>query len=349
MTTYHEPDRDDDLAALLRLSRGAGRVDEQRSSRVREAVHQAWAMDVRRRRRRTVRLWLAGSAAAAAVLVFLVRLWIPALPGRDDTGSARAPMDSPSVVATVRFVSGDLRGRADDRADLMLRVGDAVSAGGLVATGDYGMGSLTLVDGTDLRVGRGSTLVFRGPRRIDLQRGRVYIDTGHRGNPREPIEIVAGAAVVRDIGTRFLVTLDGSLSVGVREGRVHLAQGGTAHEATPGEHLLVSMTGVVTRSRRRPYGREWDWIVQAAPPPVVDGRTLDEFLTWVEREGGRSVQFEDIDLRESARHTVVYGSIDGLSVEDALRVVLPTCGLGHRAADDVIVIVAADEPRGVSR
>ena len=349
MTTHHEPDRDDDLAALLRLSQGTGRVDEQRSTRVREAVHQAWALDVRRRRRQTVRLWLAGSAAAAAVLVFLVRPWIPALPGRDDTGPARVMMDSPSVVATVRFVSGDLRGRADDRADLMLRVGDAVSAGELVATGDDATGSLTLADGTDLRVGPGSTLVFLGSRRIDLQRGRVYVDTGQRGNLQEPVEIVAGTAVVRDIGTRFLVTRDGSVSVGVRDGRVQVTQQGTAHEATPGEHLFVSTAGAVTRSYRQPYGREWDWIVQAAPPPAIDGRTLEEFLTWVEREGGRAVQFADAALRESSRHTVVYGSIDGLSVEDALRVVLPTCGLGHRAADGVIVIVAADEPKGASR
>lgn len=96
---------------------------------------------------------------------------------------------------------------------------------------------------------------------------------------------MAGTAVVRDIGTRFLVTRDGSVSVGVRDGRVQVTQQGTAHEATPGEHLFVSTAGAVTRSYRQPYGREWDWIVQAAPPPAIDGRTLEEFLTWVEREG----------------------------------------------------------------
>ncbi len=348
MTTHHEPDGDDDLAALLRLSRVAGRVDEQRTSRVREAVHQAWATDVRRRRRRAVGLWLAGSAAAAATLVFLVRPWLPTSPGRTDPGPASVVSSSP-VVATVRFVRGDVRGRADKPVDVVLGVGDAVSAGGLVVTGDLATGSLTLADGTDLRVGPASTLVFKGPRHVELQRGRVYVDTGQRGSLQEPLEIVAGAAVVRDIGTRFLVARDGNVSVGVRDGRVQVTQHGAAHEATPGEHLLVSMAGVVTRSHRRPYGREWDWIVQAAPPPVVDGRTLEEFLTWVEREGGRAVRFADVALRESARHTVVYGSIDGLSIEDALRVILPTCGLGHRAADDVIVIVAADEPRGLSR
>lgn len=346
MTTHHEPDRDDDLAALLRLSRGAERVDEQRAARVREAVHEAWAADVRRRREAT--WWLAGSAAAAAVLVLLVRQWMPASPGQEPAGSVRVVSGAP-VVATVRFARGDLRGRAEAAVDVVLRAGDAVSAGGLVATGDDATGSLTLADGTDLRVGPGSTLVFQGPRRIDLQRGRVYVDTGQRGNLQEPVEIVAGTAVVRDIGTRFLVTRDGSVSVGVRDGRVQVTQLGTAHEATPGEHLFVSTAGAVTRSYRRPYGREWDWIVQAAPPPAIDGRTLEEFLTWVEREGGRAVRFADAALRESSRHTVVYGSIDGLSVEDALRVVLPTCGLGHRAADGVIVIVAADEPKGASR
>jgi hypothetical protein len=47
--------------------------------------------------------------------------------------------------------------------------------------------------------------------------------------------------------------------------------------------------------------------------------------------------------------TIVYGAIERLTVEEALDVVLPSCGLARRDnghEGDVITIVAADDARG---
>jgi hypothetical protein len=93
------------------------------------------------------------------------------------------------------------------------------------------------------------------------------------------------------------------------------------------------------------FGADWDWIVRAVRTPPIEGRSLAEFLAWVEREGGRQIRFRDRALERSAATTIVYGAIDGLSVEEALSVVLPTCGLAHRTDNGTVLIFAADEPR----
>ena len=47
--------------------------------------------------------------------------------------------------------------------------------------------------------------------------------------------------------------------------------------------------------------------------------------------------------------TVVYGAIERLTVDEALDVVLPSCGLARRTDGDVITIVSADDSNGVSK
>jgi hypothetical protein len=87
--------------------------------------------------------------------------------------------------------------------------------------------------------------------------------------------------------------------------------------------------------------------VRAALPRQTGGRSLADFLAWVEREDGRKIVFDNPAIERSAATTVVYGTIDGLTVEEALEVVLPSCGLTHRAGRAVIRILAADDRRGV--
>ncbi|HKH71790.1 MAG TPA: hypothetical protein VKA59_10610, partial [Vicinamibacterales bacterium] len=51
----------------------------------------------------------------------------------------------------------------------------------------------------------------------------------------------------------------------------------------------------------------------------------------------------DPALQRANAATIVYGAIDNLTVEEALDVVLPSCGLARRTDGDVITIVAADD------
>ena len=66
--------------------------------------------------------------------------------------------------------------------------------------------------------------------------------------------------------------------------------------------------------------------------------TLSVFLDWVAREGGWTIRFADEALRRSAPSIVLRGSIDGLTPEQALEAILPTCGLTHRIANGTVTI-----------
>ncbi len=107
------------------------------------------------------------------------------------------------------------------------------------------------------------------------------------------------------------------------------------------------MTSSAILAGRAPTsGADWDWIVRAVRPPQLEGRPLPEFLAWAEREGGRPIRFADPALERANAATIVYGAIEDLTVEEALDVVLPSCGLARQTDGDVITIVA-DDARGV--
>jgi hypothetical protein len=116
-------------------------------------------------------------------------------------------------------------------------------------------------------------------------------------------------------------------------------------EADRGGQLSVTSSGIIS-GRASTSGADWDWIVRATRPPQLEGRPLPEFLAWAEREGGRPIRFADPALERANRATIVYGAIEDLTVEEALDVVLPSCGLVRRTDGDVITIVAADDARG---
>lgn len=342
MSVSQDSRRDGEIEALVRESIKTRAVDARRTARVREAVRAEWSATTKPRPRSTRWPWAMGALAAAAAVIFAVRQEPQS--GVVDSGASVVP------VATVQFARGSLLTRSRPDAPLVpIRVGDTLRTGAVVVAEGDAASALTLETGIDVRVGPLSELTLVSVRRLVLRRGRVYVDTGGRREPGggSALEVAVAGSVVRDIGTRFMVSDDTTVSVGVRDGRVELDRAGVIYKAAPGEHLAVSAGGRVTVSRRSVFGPEWDWITRAAPPQPIDGRTLEEFLAWVEREGGRSVRFADAALSESARSTVVYGTIDGLTVEEALAVVLPTCGLTHRVDDDVITVVVADGQAGI--
>ncbi|HYE85659.1 MAG TPA: hypothetical protein VEA16_04860, partial [Vicinamibacterales bacterium] len=175
--------------------------------------------------------------------------------------------------------------------------------------------------------------------------GAIYLDSSNRQGPPEPIDIVARGTVIRDIGTRYEVRLsDQELRVRVRDGRVQVASAFGTHVADRGGQLSVTASAILA-GRTPTSGADWDWIVQAIRPPQLEGRPLTEFLTWAEREGGRVIRFANPALERASTATIVYGAIERLTVEEALDVVLPSCGLARRSDGDVITIVSADDAR----
>jgi hypothetical protein len=340
-------DRDDTLRNLLRQPRPAT-VDAVRAARVRPAVHAAWRDAADR-----TAIWRRGVAiAAAAVLVFAVALTVVNWRRERVAPQATAPIAS-TLFATSEVIF-HYHGQA--RAG---RVGDLLVPGTGIST-NGGRGAIVLANGVELRLDSHTAITIDTERSVSLTRGAIYLDSSNRKGPPETVAIVARGTVIRDIGTRYEVRLsDQELRVRVRDGRVEVLSAFGFREADRGGQLRVTASGILA-SRAPTSGADWDWIVRAMRPPQLEGRPLTEFLAWAEREGGRPIRFADPAMERATSATIVYGAIERLTVEEALDVVLPSCGLARRNDGDVITIVAAspeagqkdavgDHPSGASR
>ena len=173
------------------------------------------------------------------------------------------------------------------------------------------------------------------------------------------IEIETPFGRVTDLGTRFEVRLiradesaDGrggdagavpaGLRVAVREGRVKLATEFGEYEAAAGSELSFYAGGRLDRATALPYGSSWHWVESVRPPLEIEGVRLTTFLDWAARESGRRWRFTRSDGRDDDYDVVLHGSIDGMTVEEALSTVLPSCGLRHRVEGDELLIDGDD-------
>jgi len=318
---------------LLRQPR-PGAVDGARAARVRPAVHAAWkdAAGGTRNWKRSVAL------AAAAVLVFAIALTLVNRLRERGAPQAAAPMASTLFATSEVVFEHDGQARAG-------RIGEGVRPGTRITT-HGGRAAIVLANGVELRLDSNTAITLDTERSISLASGALYFDSSHRTGRPETVAIAARGTVIRDIGTRYEVRLsDEELRVRVRDGRVEVSNAFGMREADRGGQLMVTSSGI--RSALAPTsGADWDWIVRATRPPQLEGRPLPEFLAWAEREGGRAIRFADPALERANAATIVYGAIDRLTVEEALDVVLPSCGLARRTDGDVITIVAAPPEAG---
>ena len=319
---------------LLRRPRPAA-VDAVRAARVRPAVHAAWKEGAggTRNWKRFVRI------AAAAVFAFALALtlvnWL----------RGRGPSQAAAPIASTLFVTSEVVFQHDGHARAG-RVGEGLTPGTRITT--YGgRAAIVLANGVALRLDSNTDVTLDTGGSMSLARGALYLDSSHRTGPPETVAIVARGSVIRDVGTRYEVRLsDQALRVRVRDGRVEVSSAFGMREADRGGQLSVTSSGILS-NRASTSGADWDWILRATPPPQLEGRPLPEFLAWAEREGGRSIRFADPALERANAATIVYGALENLTVDEALDVVLPSCGLARRTDGDVITIVAADDAKGV--
>ena len=89
-----------------------------------------------------------------------------------------------------------------------------------------------------------------------------------------------------------------------------------------------------------PQGVEpWLWILEAAPPIEIEGRSLASYLEWVARETGWRIRYADRDLERSAETILLHGTIEGLRPDESLGVILEGSGLYHLTEDGAVLIV----------
>lgn len=329
----------DHIGRLLRLAGPRPAVPQERAERVRGSVRAHWRGAVRARRRRR---WLAGGslglAAALAVAGMIGLFYRP-------QSQPLPSFDGP--VAEVVAVSGPVRLFADGRPGRsgegrLLQPGDVIGAGGILDTGPRGRAAVRMASGSSLRLDHSTRLRGLTDVAVALDSGAIYFDSsGSAGT--EPIEIRTPLGVVYDVGTLFEVRLgEREMRVRVREGAVHLDRDGRRHDAGPGIELTIDAGGALSRRSVPVFGPDWEWILAVAPSFELEGRTLDLFLDWVNRETGWRPRFVSTEAAARASGVVLHGSIDGMRPAQALEAVLPTCGLVHRLDGGILVIQAED-------
>ncbi len=328
------PDDGDHIGPLLRLAGPREAVPADRMRRVKAAVRADWRRETRARSRRITIGWSLGAFAAAALVLVGVRLAV-----RDDPAVPSPPHD----IATIEVLSGAVRLISSSERTTeptLFQIGDRIRAGDGVDTTRGGLAALGLAGGATVRVDRGTRLRLLSDATLVLDEGAIYVDSGDSRGAGS-LEIRTKLGVVRNIGTKFEVRLNGSaLRVRVRDGMVRLSQNPQqSHDAQPGDELTLDGNGSVVRRTVPVVGADWAWTVALARPFDLEGRSLGEFLDWIAGENGWQLQYADAAVEEKALKTILHGSIKGLTPEEALSAVLPASGVGYRLENRVLLIL----------
>ncbi len=258
--------------------------------------------------------------------------------------TGRVPTQATQVAATLELSRGDVRvAGAADSVGSGPAPGQPLSVGARIETGDgeESQVALRLGGGQSVRLNAATTVVLAAADRLELARGTLYVDTGGDAAAAHPVEIATSVGVVRDIGTQFEVQIgDGEaalLRVRVREGAISLSNGGT-HEAVAGEELHLDAAGTLSRGAVPRTGAAWSWVQQVAPSLDIEGASLVTYLEWVARETGWEIDFAPEALEESLAAVSLHGSIEGLTPQESLGVVLPGSGLGWTESDGRLIL-----------
>jgi ferric-dicitrate binding protein FerR (iron transport regulator) len=247
----------------------------------------------------------------------------------------KASDEEPVVPAAqvARFVRGQATSDADGRVGFA--VGESLAANSVVRTGIGDLAVISLATGAEVRLNTGTVVRLAAEGRLQVETGQVYIDTGRRTGSVVSVDTPVGT--VRDIGTRFDVRVAGdTLRVRVREGTVRLDTGGKPIEAGAGWQILVQ-NGSASVTPSATHGADWAWTMRASPF-TIEGATLEAFLNWIEIEGGLRIVFAPPSLRNEAARTVLHGSVEGMTIDEALTTVLPASGMSHTTSGDRIIV-----------
>jgi len=179
-----------------------------RTARVRAAVEAEWRRSMPRRSRWRLR------TLAAAVLGVALALW-----SRSPAPPPARPPAAPSL-ATIARINGAVQTSAAGSAFQLAAAGAHLGAGTIVDAA-AGRVLLTFGSGHSVRLDRGARIVLEAAHRLQLTRGRLYVDSGEGRPSGDGLSIVTASGLVREIGTQFEVdAAEAFVQVRVREGRV---------------------------------------------------------------------------------------------------------------------------------
>lgn len=290
------PENDEALERLLEQASPRPAPSAELTEQARAAVKAEWVGVTRRHVRRRRLTTLAAAATVVLALAAAVNAWLIPAPG-------------PVQVASLEKAEGTIYLLGEQS---QLRVAEdlhSVSEGDTIVTDATGARvGLMWHGGGSLRLDEDTEIHFVSAGRIELNKGRVYFDTGNLADVELTIATPYGE--VTHLGTQYMTAVDkaaASLTVSVREGRASIT--GLFHD-TPvekGERVLLVDSRKPERMNVTGYGPEWHWIEAVSPAVNMDGKSFYEFLLWVSRETGLELEFENDEVEELAKREDVSG------------------------------------------
>lgn len=224
---------------------------------------------------------------------------------------------------------------------------EEITAGQSIVTGDGAGIGLDWRNGGSLRVDQNTRIEFISADSVYLHYGQIYFDSQRpellSAITGSGFDITTDHGSVRHLGTQYMAFVDtDKLSVSVREGEV-LVDGVYVEEAVAveGQQLTVAGGARPVIVNITGYGEAWDWIETTAPPVDVDGRSVDEFLTWVGRETGLKIEYESPDAEQMARDGILKGNVD-MGPRDELRFRMSGEDLEYRIDGGTIYVRVID-------
>jgi|GEM_PF-993204 len=231
----------------------------------------------------------------------------------------------------------------------------SISAGQVIVTGDGAGIGLEWGNGGSLRVDEKTRIEFTSAESVYLRSGQIYFDSRppmlDASITTESNQIVAAITgsefevetdhgLVRHLGTQYMTGVNSSeLTVSVRKGEVEV-DGAYVDKAVAvaGKQLTVSGGARPSVLDIDGYGAAWDWIERTAPVANADGRTVDEFLTWVGRQTGLQVSYESDEARAKAHEGVLRGNYEDISPRRELELRMSGEDLGYRIDGGTIYV-----------
>ena len=291
------------------------------------AVTQVWEAKVRRRRWRLAASLAASVAAVAVGVGVAIRLL-------DFERTAAPP------IATVARVIGAVEvGDADAHHWTSLREDTApLPAGALVRTEAVSAAALQLGE-VSVRISADSEIMLESQSRIELLRGKVYVDTDTTSDAGR-MSVIAAQVSVSDVGTQFEVQYrDDAYRVRVREGAILLQRGAQRRRGAAGDEISIDRAGAVSMRAISADDAAWRWTQSLASAPDIDNQPLTVLLRWVARETGVAVRYASPAIERKATATILHGSIRHLEPLEALAVMLATTDLQHEVLTDGTIMI----------
>jgi hypothetical protein len=92
----------------------------------------------------------------------------------------------------------------------------------------------------------------------------------------------------------------------------------------------------IARRSVSPFGPQWNWSAEVAPPFEIEGRSLAELLRWVVRENGWHLDYATVAARNASAEVRLHGAPVTAPDAATLARIAAITGFSFSARDGVL-------------